>query len=239
MDIDFSKKTNERKLNNILSFASDICSRLSMDPKCERCINIMFRLIKINTDRILSEKILSVMDGTEISNFSFLNLMFEKVSSVDNNILNCIQQIELQRDICLHIPEIPLIVSPYSSIKLRDNIISESTDRKNWKQQTGINAQNFVLYLPIGITFVFDNGNHSTTGGYIKNAGNIIISNNNPHTLVYDMGKLYDIIRFDGTNYRLKSSNRKIAKEKSFEFGTTFEIGRIIKNYNISFTYNK
>ena len=236
MDI-IKNMQNKKRLRNTLDFINDICLELAKSP--ERTTDIIFKLVKLYTDCIVTDRIFGVMERKYFNNFSFWNLMFENTDKISKNIINSIEYIKLPQKICLQLSEIPIIVSPHSRNKLIKNIISVNTDKENWRQQTGINAQGFILYLPIGITFLNNNGNHSVTGGYIKNAGEITISKDNPYTRICDMSKLYDLIWFDGVNYRLISKDKIISKAVSFEFGTAFEIGRIIKNNNISFTYNK
>ncbi|RII35265.1 hypothetical protein D2A34_08645 [Clostridium chromiireducens] len=82
------------------------------------------------------------------------------------------------------------------------------------------------LFLPINIAIIYY-GNHSLLAGILKKEGKI------KSDYVFDMGNKYDEIKFDGTYYREIKTNEIIYRVKNFELGVIFEIGRMLKQYNI------
>lgn len=103
--------------------------------------------------------------------------------------------------------------------------IGEGRKEGAWRQDYNHSVN---LWLPMGITWV-SGGNHSISVGIIQGKGSI-----KPEA-IYDISPLYDYVKCDGINYYRKEDNYVISSVKNAEIAAIFEIGRLMKEFSISY----
>lgn len=229
-----------KRLVNILSFAGDLID--SAESNQEKNDSI-FILIKMLTDKILLDNTMEVIETFETIDylgptelFSFENLLIRNISQQDSiAIRNKIKKIETIQSVDVNLATDPVLATVWSRQKLPDLWTGLGITENEWKD-TGSHFYN--LYLPIGVTFSHTDGNHSTTIGVLKRIGKVTLGADT-HNKLYDISELYNIIEFDGINYRYIQSKKIIGRAVSFEFGCIFEIGRLLLKNKISFTAGK
>lgn len=224
MKIKFNRASdNKRRLDNLLRLVRDIIE--STEPFAEETV---FYIIKILTDRINSGKCIDKLceSYTEL----YLNDDFE-----DFTVTNTKNMIELKKSITVYLGRDPVMMTFQDSEKIIHNLRNVGTKASEWKQNfaNDNNKHCFHLFLPIGVTEVYE-GRHSAYSGVVKGEGKLTYIPGDPSHLVFDISHLYSERYFDGCCYREIGSNKKI-EETVFEYGCIFEIGRIIKEHNISF----
>ena len=103
--------------------------------------------------------------------------------------------------------------------------IGEGKQSENWQQDINHSLE---LWLPMGVSWVCG-GNHSIASGIIQGIGKV------KPNYVYDIRKVYDYIKCDGRNYIRIEDDTILAPVRNLEFAAIFEIGRMMKDNNISY----
>lgn len=220
----FDKHSDNRKrLENILRFIRDILE--SREPYKSQTV---FYIIKILTDRINSGKCIDKLcESHSKPDYS--------IDIEDDNIINTRNEVELKRPITIRLGKDPVLVSFKDREKIVKRLATIGTKENKWEQRTtvGTDKHCFNLFLPIGVTEICE-GRHSVYSGIVKGVGKLTYTPGDKNQKVFDISYLYDEIYYDGYCYRNISENKKI-EEVPFEYGCIFEIGRLIKEHNISF----
>ncbi|MCY9594140.1 DUF6710 family protein [Paenibacillus chitinolyticus] len=94
-----------------------------------------------------------------------------------------------------------------------------------WEEKS--NNHNIEFWLPMRIGFV-NGGNHSISAGILNGVGDL------KPAYVYDISPIYEHVYTDGINFYRTNGNTIIAKALSVEFAALFEIGRLMKDKNIT-----
>lgn len=97
-----------------------------------------------------------------------------------------------------------------------------------WRQDPN---HQVMLWLPWGISFV-GGGNHSITAGIIAGVGEITPGE------VRDLSELLDLFECDGRYYRETTSQKIIAAVKDERIAAVFEIGRLMRQFNVKLNRN-
>ena len=84
-----------------------------------------------------------------------------------------------------------------------------------------------TVWLPWGIAFVHG-GNHSIAAGIVGGEGVL-----QPEE-VYDMGRLLDLVKCDGRHYLSKENGKILDKVQDEKIAALFEVGRLIRDYQIT-----
>lgn len=198
------------KLNNLIIYLE----RLIISNEINDYITL-FLIVKIFVDKINNEQNIELLTGKIIK-----SLIFD-LNGCDNFLTSTKKKVSIEKSFSVYLGYDPIITKHWSSERLV-SCLEKIGSKENHK---------FQLFLPIGITVVY-NGNHSIQTGIIKKVGKLDyypdINN------IYDISYLYDEIYFDGNNY-CNISNNKFICEANFECGCLFEIGRLLHKYNISY----
>nr|WP_314463360.1 DUF6710 family protein [uncultured Clostridium sp.] len=229
--------SNSTKLENIKQFINEIIEQSDIDS-----INI-YTIIKLLADKITFTNTLSVIETYNTTlghyqSFSFNYLI--TTEDLSTEILNFFYNIttnlaSFNDTININLGVDPILPTVWERRRLSKCLAGIGTVNNRWKEDE---SNHYIdLLLPIGISIVHG-GNHSITTGMVKCEG-IIKVGQGTHNNIYDISALYDFMKFDGTYYVRISDNSIICKANSFEFGCIFEIGRIIKDNNISFINHK
>lgn len=122
-------------------------------------------------------------------------------------------------------------------VDLREDIVISSP----WMRQRFVNAMSTIgrecpkgtwrkdknhyvtLLLPFRIAW-FENGNHSSITGVLKQEGVAEAD------VVYDVTKLYNKIHTDGVFFYETSTGRRLSEVYYIEFAAAYELGRLIGN---------
>lgn len=242
-------EANKARLRNIKDFAKNVIDPKEFNyfdvknPKYNDPASIFF-VVKTLTDRIVYDNVFSLFAENKPSknkpgcgNFCFEH--FFNASTINEEAKEYVQvclanKIESDEPVVLKLADTPMITSPFRAERLSEKWSVLGTDAVPWEEQSGIERPYVNLFLPLGVCFVGDNGNHSVTIGMIKATGEITVGKNTHHN-IYDISALYDFMYFDGYYYRHRRDDTILSVSNSFEFGAIFEIGRIIKENNIKF----
>lgn len=247
-------KDNIKRFENVKRFARNMVkiSENEYNPQA------LFQLIKIFTDKITNDNALEVIesDWYENKNYSFYYFLFGKeiIDRAEEKEISDILKTEYTAE-----SDVTVDTDKDSVIKIKLSqalVFTEVWNKERFQTifanhkgdiitQKNIDSRIVYLYLPLGISFIIDGGNHTIYSGKIKGVGEINF-NGNAYNKIYDMSKLYDYMYFDGVYYRkrgsegkIKKSGKIIARAANFEFGCIFEIGRMIYENKISFSYRK
>ncbi len=225
--------SNSLKLENIKQFVNEIIKQSDID-----CINI-FTVIKLLADKITFTNTLSVIETYNTTlghyqsfSFNYLITTEDLSTEIFNFFYNTTTNLANFNDtININLGIDPILPTVWERSRLSKCLAAIGTENNRWKEDE---SNHYIdLLLPMGISIVHG-GNHSITTGMVKCEG-IIKVGQETHNNIYDISALYDFMKFDGTYYIRISDNSIICKANSFEFGCIFEIGRIIKDNNISF----
>lgn len=223
--LDPLKKERKRRLENILKFIND-----SVVPTEENWIkaDTIFFFVKIYADKInckLNDEVITSGGYIEDEKRFPLGEFYE---------LNK-KSVKTETDFTVSLARDPVITNIWNSDRLVSSLNDVATIENPWQQDKNKHA--FRLFLPMGLTEVF-NGNHSTNSGIITGTGKLQFvtsdSSSGYNGEVWDLSHLYNDYYYDGYEYRSRS-NSKIHITGSFESGCIFEIGRIIHRNEISF----
>jgi len=229
--------SNSLKLENIKKFVIEIIEKSDRDNA-----NI-FTVIKLLTDKITFTNTLSVIETYNTTLGHYQSFSFDYLITIDDlpkeiwkffyNIATNLSGFNDAINIDLGVD--PILPTVWERGRLSKCLAMIGTENNRWKEDE---SNHYIdLFLPMGVAIVHG-GNHSITTGMIKCDG-IIKVGKGTHNNIYDISALYDFMKFNGTYYVRSSDNSIICKANSFEFGCIFEIGRIIKDSNISFIDHK
>ena len=219
---------NNIKLNNIIEIAKDILN------KCETYeLHPIYNLIRIINDSYTNKYMMDFLSQNSdnyIDNAIRLNKIFFNKIKLNNENLP-IDKIVFKNKV-INSTEIDfsvdsIIASPWSRFKFVENIcnIGEGLKYGSWNNYN----QNSILILPLGIFILNGGGNHSVSIAVSEHKGKISCSN------IYNIDYLYDNIYFDGTNYRNINNNLILVKNCCFQYGTIFEVGRLIREFKVNY----
>lgn len=228
--------TNEEKFNNIICFAKEILSSVINNNSTKQ--HPIFDLIRILGRGLQSEYMKYLVyygdkDTGRVPNLDWNSIGFpdDKFIHIDNNnnkylkvrdiikVVKAKKKINLSRDLVLP--------WPWKRERLLSCMLNIGEGRKwgSWNQD--FNNHDVVVWLPIGLAWVWG-GNHSITIGIIQ-GGEVVPK------YYQDMSELYNYVRSDGKNFIRIEDNEILSTVKSVEFAAIFEIGRLLKEQNISF----
>ncbi len=208
---------NREKLNNII----DVVEKLAMSSDIREHQTI-FYIVKMYTDSINYHNNLHIL---------YYGHQCKSKKEIDSIITNTECKFKYDKTYKINLGKIPIITEIWNKDRLVNNLSYIGNSKNIWEEQP--NNHFFKLYLPIGLIYVY-NGNHSINCGIIKSIGELEFCPHKLNTAIYDISHLYDILYFDGIYYRYLSNN-EILSTTTFECGCLFEIGRIVKKYNIDF----
>ena len=209
-------KRRKEKLNNVLRKVEE----LAKDKNSNRCAKTIFYIVKIYADSINYKNNVNLLCGCDtydINNDTYLIKSVNPISNVDVN---------------LQLGKVPVVTWVREQKKQIDTLRDIGNKDNLWKEDKERHWYN--LYLPLGLVVTTNDGNHSVNCGIVKSVGMINISSNKDTTNIYDNSDIYNRVFFDGKYYRDIRTNKILARTK-FECGCLFEIGRIIKKYEIFF----
>jgi|GEM_PF-6040876 len=239
---------NAKKLRNIQAMAYYIaCEKFDRTlypdftaiPRNDRNYDQygIFYLSKLFANRIILEDITETLVGNEDRQSAYLKRFFEfndenrhRWKYLDEKFY---QPFNLANSIVVNLKDVPAISNVWQKSRLARGIAEIGTPKNPWKEQHN-DKHRVSLFLPMSLLVVTESGNHSIATGVLKSVGSITVGGDSRHK-IYDMSELYQFMSFDGTYYRKRADNSIICRAKSFDFGAIFEIGRIVKEYNISF----
>jgi hypothetical protein len=244
--------SNKEKLRNMQQFLESFIVNCKTDCRLEKDV---FSVMKIITDKITIDAMYSVVTTMDScypqgKTFSFESPIriegtydlqkgrdLKRLTWLENtNVIrrNFVEVFDPQYEIDLG--KDPVITLPWSFSRLSGTMAYINEDVNPWIQDETNHMAD--LYLPIGVCVVY-NGNHSTAAGIIKGSGRLALGRNTTKDAglrkVFDMSPLYDHMYFDGDDFIEKQSGKVIGKCEEFYVGCLFELGRIIKKYDINF----
>ena len=210
------KKRLGRLLNFARSFGFDECF-------CDdRGLLPVFSFIRMLSDRLYSERVVEVISRDGISTdfqIGYLLKYFQEDDPVFCKPVTGTADI----DLAIH----PAICNVWQDYRLICAFNNTATAGNPWQYHKPNHLAR--LYLPFGLTAVY-NGNHSSAAGILKKEGILHI----PEGSILDLSPMYDSFRFDGENY-LDNDGKIAFAANSFEFGVIYEIGRIIHSKGVRF----
>jgi len=138
------------------------------------------------------------------------------------------------KDIPMDLSVFPLILNPWNSGRISNNILHLATDSNPFdKDKYSYNINNYYYY-PIGVGQCFG-GNHSQYSSKLKGKGTTSIN------IITDVSEVYKLVSFDGCKFycgNSAKSNNEIKLEVfdcndrlEFYSGLLFEIGRLLLDY--------
>ena len=257
--IDFYKKTSSKKrFLNVMKFCEYISTEQKarydhwiVNPVLEKKYDpfALYSVMKLFTDKIVFDNIRYIIESNKerTNNEDYLGSDFNSYFKANNDemyeILTNIKEIRLpdEKELIVRLGKDPIITHPRTLKKLDDKFVEFSSDKKPWIEQTDQKClQHIKLYLPMGLSIVVKNGNHSVSLGMVKSDGIITIDNKvltdgEAKNKVLNMSALYDLIEFDGEHFVKRKSKKRMTNSVCFEFGVAFEIGRLIHNSPVKY----
>lgn len=229
--------TDVEKFNNVLDFARTLLSATqNSSPLGNRSplldvVRVLGRSIQAHYLTLplyyYKEKVPSQMNKREIQE----NLLFPlnlNVTSIMRGETFCeiiVKDKQFDGEICLG--KDVVLPWPWNREKYIGTIskVGEGKQSGNWQQDINHSLE---LWLPVGVSWVCG-GNHSIASGIIQGFGKV------KPDYVCDIGRVYDYIKCDGQNYIRTEDGSILAPVRSLEFAAIFEIGRMMKDNNISY----
>jgi len=139
------------------------------------------------------------------------------------------------QNIVVNLATAPVLPGVWNDRKLAMMVAGAGDKRNVWNPE--LYKAGAHLWLPIGLTWIATDGNHSTARGLLERKGEILFTPNSELRVILDVGEIIRNIRFDGTYYRLEHDKGKIlCKASSFDFGCIVELGKLLQEYQVSFT---
>lgn len=218
---------NKRKLENALDFARFVAPVMSPAVNSSG-VHAIFSLVKLYSDRITSGfagKLIEADTPHERVNFDELFIPGFPLSLYK-------KEIKPEKEIVLELNSCPVIAFPWRRDRLQASLVEIGTAQNPWRLQP---EHRLELWLPMGLAFVTDDGNHSICAGVLKGQGCISVSPGDKNIRVFDISPLYKAIYFDGENYLSCENNVVFCPAPSFEIGVIYEIGRLIHRSKASF----
>ncbi|WP_249629686.1 DUF6710 family protein [Streptococcus uberis] len=184
--------------------------------------------LQINNCFNLFEEIYSILQSNNID-VEVRSLHFD-VHKDDAKIIekfNCTPVFEKKPD--FSIIDRPILLNPWHKNRIIHNL-------------TNINKQNPLVphsneinwyFYPLDI-LLCNGGNHSQLSALLSND----INQKSQISILQDLSPLYDVIYFDGSEFKLKADNSKIMDASHYiknQLGIFFEIGRLLKEHSLYF----
>lgn len=119
-----------------------------------------------------------------------------------------------------------ILPAPWSRERLKNNLsgLRPGGEWGKWRQDWNHCVE---LWLPMGIGWVIG-GNHSIAAGILHAVGKV------KPEVTYDISDAYDHVICDGIDFRRTHDGSRIAPVADLEIASMFEIGRILRDQNIS-----
>ncbi len=210
---------NKKRLDNFLSYVSQLIKEGKLSSKT------YFDLIKIYSDTLNLNNNIDLLSDSNYFNIDEFEIF---LSAYEN-------EVKIDKSFNVYLGKDAVLSCIWDKRRIVDNINDIGTDKNTWKKD---DLNHFYkLYLPIGITLVY-NGNHSVNCGIIKSFCSLDFSPERAN--IVDISSIYDDFFFDG--YHLRSRNPYIEENKlkiPFELGCILELGRLLKENNISYLSTK
>jgi hypothetical protein len=231
-------RLQQEKFERIISFAKSVLEESSENPNIfsqfdskgnEHPILDVIRLIGKNIQTKYLSSLLYFQDETDLPSLFPEELFFESkdvLAFPDQTFSDLIIEQKNSKEIYLNKD----LVLPWSWKRGRlVSTISNIGYKRRWGEWKQDKYNHHVeLWLPLGIGWVYG-GNHSIASGILQGSGSLI-----PYR-TYDISPVYDFVYTDGKYYYRKADNTIICPVKNVEFASIFEIGRLMKEYCISF----
>jgi hypothetical protein len=237
-----SAKFKREKFKNIVDFAEDVINKVEREGLTydEHPVYDVIRLVGRNIqtnymNRVIFRKNISLnLDGDCGTDNMFNINNYVKLSNNDSKKLRDIIK-ESKSNKVAKLGKDLVLPSTWRRDRLLNTICDIGEGRfgsKRFDSPGGTFEQtrnhNIELWLPLGIYWVH-NGNHSPTVGIIQSEGVIVPLD------VYDISELYEYIYSDGNKFYNKFDGSEFDDVNCVEFAAIFEIGRLIKEKNITF----
>lgn len=235
-----SKKTekHENEFENIIEFAKVLIKA----PTEEGGTRPIFNLIKLMIDNILYEKLNNVVNEVVYSDnrefYQILDCLSNEINK-KNKKSNSVKEnfaYNQKSSVKIKLGQDPVISFPYKKNKIEDMLLTVGTENNRWEQQKYLHY--FDLFLPIGLTVIKTNGNHSVATGIVKSVGELVVDGSEDRA-IYDISRAYNLVRFDGKKFINTLTGEVVYECITKEYGYIYEIGRIIEKENISFVFGK
>lgn len=246
----FKEENNEQKkeFNNILDFATKVIER-SKDITGitnNHPITDVVRLLGRGVQTHYLMNLLYVEDESNLKQLRPIEVYFKRKWQMEydfhkylgdkkyitigpfNNVFFDDLKEELTIDRTIELKKDLVLPWPWKRERLISSIsyIGESRPRGEWLEDEY--NHKIELWLPLGIAWVHG-GNHSIASGIIQGVGVV------KPKVIYDISKIYDYIYCDGMNYIRIKDNTILGPVTCLEFAAIFEIGRMMKENDISF----
>lgn len=232
------------RLVNVLGMAHDLVGMRTYERNREVYHETapLFYLIKLLTQHITLNSAVHCIenfgtdtplkDGPDSPSNAIQDLLFHpNDNQLRQRIYSDIYSCNIVGSVSIDLANDPVLAFPWITPRITRALKNIGKDTGNpWTEDLN---HILCLYLPIGVV-EFMNGRHSGFCGAFKHEGHISISADSQHQII-DFSKLYEYLRFDGTNYILTETNTVAGRAKSFEFGCLFEIGRMMNECEIAF----
>lgn len=221
------KKSRKGKFDNILDFAKQVLIQTETHSKYK--LHPLIDVVRLIGRKLQSDYMFEVIKLKEYKS-EFRVPFMEKIffaceNRCDDYIFEDVKEIHTTKSIDLSKD----LVIPYPWKRERlvraISFIGDGRVSGNWRQD---NNHQIIVFLPMGLALVHG-GNHSISSGIIQGEGIIHADR------FYDISCIYDHVYCDGNNYIRKRDNSIISEVKSVEFAALFEIGRLIRDNNISY----
>lgn len=126
--------------------------------------------------------------------------------------------------------KIPILSIPWKIRSLSGCFMTIGGTSSTFREHKASHYPNTLIY-PLN-TIHISNGRHSMLVGILEGTGTITIDQ------VLDISESYQSIYFDGTYFRFKRGNKILKKSPLAEFGIMYEIGRLIKENNLTIHFS-
>lgn len=218
-----------KSFEHILNYTRSVIEKGEVNLKEKHPVLDIIRLLGRKTQSEMISTVLQSDEKVASSDDTLEKLLFSVTEPLikDGRNLNDIKRkvnsertIKLKRDLVL-----PL---PWKQSRFVQTLTKIGFDR-DWGAWTQDKINHKVeVWLPMGIIWVHS-GNHSIASGVIRGEGVIHTTN------VYDISEIYEHVYCDGGNFYRTHDNSVIAPVRNLEFAAIFEIGRMMKDKEISF----
>lgn len=126
--------------------------------------------------------------------------------------------------------KLPILSIPWKVNSLCGCFVAIGGTSRPFQEDKSSHCPNTFIY-PLN-TIHISNGRHSMLVGILEGTGVITIDQ------ILDISESYQSIYFDGTYFRFKRGNKILKKSPLVEFGIMYEIGRLIKENNLTIHFS-
>jgi hypothetical protein len=228
--------TDKDLFNNIMSFANKVMEASNrsnykeyFSRGNEHPILDLVRLIGRNLQTKYVTNLIYYEDESELNSLYPEEIFFdlkEIICPPNLSFYDLVSSVENKKDV--HLNKDLVLPWPWKRERLI-NTISRIGKHRTWGEWKEDKLNHYIeLWMPMGIAWV-KGGNHSIATGIVQGVGKVLPKS------TFDISGLYEYVYTDGEYYYRKNSDSIICKVKNIEFAALFEIGRIMKDNNISF----